>query len=100
MTTVIKTFSGTNVMSTESSEMRISRIQSNRLRLAGVLTLMSLIEWAVTCMGYYVEIPLWLMIANIVCLMFNMPLIWWLMSLWWEQRKRDKEIRKQANYRR
>lgn len=80
---------------TESREMRISRIQSNRLRLIGVLTVMSLVEWAVVCMGYYIDIPVGLMIVNIVCVVFNMPLIWWLVSLWWSQYKREKEIRKQ-----
>ncbi len=97
MTSRVQTFIGS---STESREMRISRVQSYRLRLIGVLTLMSAVEWTVLCMGYYVEIPLWLMIASIVCIFFNMPLIWWLVSLWWEQRKREKMIRKQANERR
>lgn len=90
MTARVKTFIGT-----ESREMRISRVQSARLRLIGVLTFMSLIEFSTICMAYYVEVPLWLMIASIVCVVFNMPLIWWLSSLWWEQRKREKELRRQ-----
>lgn len=92
MTARVKTFIGT---STESREMRISRIQANRLRLIGVLTLMSVVEFAVIYMSYYTEIPLWLLVASVVCVMFNAPLIWWLLSLWWEQRKRENQIRKQ-----
>lgn len=90
MTARVKTFIGT-----ESREMRISRIQSARLRLIGVLTFMSLIEFSTIGMAYYVEIPLWLMIASIICVVLNMPLIWWLCSLWWEQRQHEKELRRQ-----
>ena len=85
---------------TESREKRISRVQSMRLRLAGLLTVFSLIELAVLCMGYYTEVPYWLMVANIVCIFFNFPLIMWLMSVWNEQRKREDAIRKNQERRR
>ena len=93
----VLTFIGT---STETSEMRINRIQANRLRLICVLTFMEVIYLTVICMGYYTPIPLWLMVVNVVCVIFNMPLIWWLGSLWWDQRTRENEIREQVNRRR
>ena len=67
---------------------RISKIQENRLIVAGILSVFSLIYMCVICMAYYVSIPMWLVAINIVCLFFNVPLIWWLMSLYIEQRKK------------
>lgn len=75
---------------------RMQACQSGRLRLMAILTGLSLVEWFIICMSYYVEIPFWLIILNVVCLLFNATLIWWLASLYFERRKREKEIRKQA----
>lgn len=66
---------------------RISRIQENRLIAAGVLTVFSVIYMCVICMALYISIPMWLVTVNIVCLLFNVPLIWWLLSLYIAQRK-------------
>jgi len=79
----------------ESREKRIAGIQRNRLLVMGVLTVMTLIEWSVICMSYYTSVPLWLIVANVFCVLINPFLIWWLGGLWWEQRKRNKEIERQ-----
>ena len=83
-----------------SREKRIEGIQRGRVRTIAVLTLMSLVEWGVVCMSYYVDVPRWLIIVNVACVFFNVPLIWWLGGLWWEQRKREKEIERQYKNRR
>ena len=67
---------------------RIQRIQEARLILIGVLSFFSVIYMSVICFSLYIDIPMWLITLNIVCLFFNMPLIWWLLSLYIEQRKR------------
>lgn len=67
---------------------RIQRIQEARLILIGVLSLSSVIYMSVICFSLYIDIPMWLITLNIVCLLFNVPLIWWLLSLYIEQRKR------------
>ena len=72
---------------------RIQRIQENRLVLSGVLSVFSVIYVCVLCMALYVSIPMWLVMINIACLLFNMPLIWWLMSLYVEQRKRMNNVK-------
>jgi len=79
----------------ESREKRIAGIQRNRLLVIGVLTLMTLIEWSVICMSYYTSVPLWLIVANVFCVLINPFLIWWLCSLWLDVRKRENQIRKQ-----
>ena len=72
---------------------RIQRVQEKRLALSGVLSVSSVIYMSVLCMALYVSIPMWLIAINIVCLFFNMPLIWWLMSLYIEQRKRMNNVK-------
>ena len=72
---------------------RIQRVQEKRLVLSGVLSVFSVIYVCVLCMAYYVSIPMWLVVINIACLFFNMPLIWWLMSLYVEQRKRMNNVK-------
>lgn len=72
---------------------RIQRVQEKRLALSGVLSVSSVIYMSVLCMALYVSIPMWLVVINIVCLFFNMPLIWWLMSLYIEQRKRMNNVK-------
>lgn len=72
---------------------RIQRVQENRLIVIGVLSVFSVIYMSVLCMALYVSIPMWLVVINIVCLFFNMPLIWWLMSLYVEQRKRMNNVK-------
>lgn len=72
---------------------RIQRVQEKRLALSGVLSVFSVIYMSVLCMALYVSIPMWLVVINIVCLFFNMPLIWWLMSLYVEQRKRMNNVK-------
>ena len=72
---------------------RIQRVQEKRLVLSGVLSVFSVIYMSVLCMALYVSIPMWLVVINIVCLFFNMPLIWWLMSLYVEQRKRMNNVK-------
>ena len=72
---------------------RIQRIQENRLVLSGVLSVFSVIYVCVLCMALYVSIPMWLVVINIACLFFNVPLIWWLMSLYVEQRKRMNNVK-------
>lgn len=67
---------------------RIHRIQEARLILIGVLSFFSVIYMSVICFSLYIDIPMWLITLNIVCLLFNAPLIWWLLSLYIEQRKR------------
>lgn len=72
---------------------RIQRVQEKRLALSGVLSVFSVIYMSVLCMALYVSIPMWLVVINIVCLFFNVPLIWWLMSLYVEQRKRMNNVK-------
>lgn len=72
---------------------RTQRVQENRLVLSGVLSVFSVIYVCVLCMAYYVSIPMWLVVINIACLFFNVPLIWWLMSLYIEQRKRMNNVK-------
>ena len=72
---------------------RIQRVQEKRLVLSGVLSVFSVIYMSVLCMALYVSIPMWLVVINIVCLFFNVPLIWWLMSLYVEQRKRMNNVK-------
>lgn len=72
---------------------RIQRVQEKRLALSGVLSVFSVIYMSVLCMALYISIPMWLVVINIVCLFFNMPLIWWLMSLYVEQRKRMNNVK-------
>lgn len=67
---------------------RISKIQENRLIVAGILSVFSVIYFCVLCMALYISIPMWLIAINIACLFFNVPLIWWLLSLYVEQRKK------------
>lgn len=67
---------------------RIQRVQENRLIVIGVLSFFSVIYMSVICFSLYIEIPMWLITLNIVCLFFNVPLIWWLLALYIEQRKR------------
>lgn len=72
---------------------RIQRIQEKRLILSSILSVSSVIYLFVICMAYYVSIPMWLVMINIACLLFNIPLIWWLMSLYIEQRKRMNNVK-------
>lgn len=72
---------------------QIQRVQEKRLVLSGVLSVFSVIYVCVLCMAYYVSIPMWLVVINIACLLFNVPLIWWLMSLYIEQRKRMNNVK-------
>ena len=72
---------------------QIQRVQEKRLALSGVLSVFSVIYMSVLCMALYVSIPMWLVVINIVCLFFNVPLIWWLMSLYIEQRKRMNNVK-------
>ena len=67
---------------------RISRVQENRLIVAGILSVFSVIYFCVLCMALYINIPMWLVVINIACLFINVPLIWWLLSLYVEQRKK------------
>lgn len=67
---------------------RISEVQENRLIVAGVLSVFSVIYFCVLCMALYISIPMWLVVVNIACLFINVPLIWWLLSLYVEQRKK------------
>ena len=72
---------------------RIQRVQEKRLALSGVLSVFSVTYMSVLCMALYVSIPMWLVVINIACLFFNVPLIWWLMSLYIEQRKRMNNVK-------
>ena len=73
---------------------RISEVQENRLIVAGILSVFSVIYFCVLCMALYISIPMWLVVVNIACLFINMPLIWWLLSLYVEQRKKiNKSIK-------
>lgn len=81
---------------TESREKRVARVQRWRMQLTLVLTLMSLVELTVVCMGYYTEVPFWLCLLCIICVFCNLPLILWLGSLWLDSRKREERIRKQS----
>lgn len=72
---------------------QIQRVQEKRLILSGILSVFSVIYVCVLCMAYYVSIPMWLVVINIACLFFNVPLIWWLMSLYIEQRKRMNNVK-------
>lgn len=72
---------------------QIQRVQEKRLIVSGILSVFSVIYVCVLCMGYYVSIPMWLVVINIACLFFNVPLIWWLMSLYIEQRKRMNNVK-------
>lgn len=67
---------------------RISRVQENRLIVAGILSVFSVIYFCLLSMALYINIPMWLIAINIACLFINVPLIWWLLSLYVEQRKR------------
>ena len=67
---------------------RISRIQENRLIVAGILSVCSVIYLFVICMAYYVTVPMWLFGINLLCLFINIPLIWWVLTFYVEQRKR------------
>jgi hypothetical protein len=67
---------------------RISEVQENRLIVAGILSVFSVIYFCVLCMALYISIPMWLVVVNIACLFINVPLIWWLLSLYVEQRKK------------
>jgi hypothetical protein len=72
---------------------QIQRVQEKRLIVSGILSVFSVIYVCVLCMAYYVSIPMWLVVINIACLFFNVPLIWWLMSLYIEQRKRMNNVK-------
>ena len=72
---------------------RIQRVQENRVIGIGVLSVFSVIYVCALCMAYYVSIPMWLVVINIARLFFNVPLIWWLMSLYIEQRKRMNNVK-------
>ena len=72
---------------------QIQRVQEDRLIVIGVLSVFSVIYMSVLCMALYVSIPMWLIAINIVCLFFNVPLIWWLMSLYVERRKRMNNVK-------
>lgn len=73
---------------------RISEVQENRLIVAGILSVFSVIYFCVLCMALYISIPMWLVVVNIACLFINVPLIWWLLSLYVEQRKKiNKSIK-------
>lgn len=67
---------------------RISEVQENRLIVSGILSVFSVIYFCVLCMALYISIPMWLVVVNIACLFINLPLIWWLLSLYVEQRKK------------
>ena len=67
---------------------RISEVQENRLIVAGILSVFSVIYFCVLCMALYISIPMWLVVVNIACLFINVPLVWRLLSLYVEQRKR------------
>ena len=67
---------------------RISEVQENRLIVAGILSVFSVIYFCVLCRALYISIPMWLVVVNIACLFINVPLIWWLLSLYVEQRKK------------
>ena len=72
---------------------QIQRVQEKRLIVSGILSVFSVIYVCVLCMAYYVSIPMWLVVINIACLFFNIPLTWWLMSLYIEQRKRMNNVK-------
>ena len=78
-----------------SRERKVATMQRKRVTTIAVLIFMTLIEWATICMSYYTFIPFWWLITNVICVMFNVPLIWWLCSLWLDVRKRENQIRKQ-----
>lgn len=94
------TYSHPYILTEESRERRVARVQRIRMQLVVVLTLMSLIELAVLCMGYYTEVPFWLVVLCIVCVLLNLPLILWLCSMWQDSRKREERIKKQMINRR
>lgn len=94
------TYSHPYILTEESRERRVARVQRIRMQLVVVLTLMSLIELAVLCMGYYTEVPFWLVVLCIVCVLLNLPLILWLGSMWQDSRKREERIKKQMINRR
>ena len=94
------TYSHPYILTEESRELRVARVQRIRMQLVVVLTLMSLIELAVLCMGYYTEVPFWLVVLCIVCVFLNLPLILWLGSMWLDSRKREERIKKQMINRR
>ena len=69
-------------------------VQENRLIVSGILSVFSVIYMCVISMALYISIPMWLVVVNIACLFINMPLIWWLLSLYVEQRKKiNKSIK-------
>lgn len=72
---------------------QIQRVQEKRLIVSGILSVFSVIYVCVLCMAIYVSIPMWLVVINIACLFFNVPLIWWIMSLYIEQRKRMNNVK-------
>lgn len=75
---------------------RMADRQEGRLRLIVVLTLFSFFEWFIICMSYYCEIPFWLIIVSVICVLLNGILIYWLGTLYFEVKKREKERRKKA----
>lgn len=75
---------------------RMADRQEGRLKLIITLTVFSSFECFIICMSYYCEIPIWLIIASAICVLLNGILIYWLGMLYFEERKREKERRKQA----
>lgn len=74
-----------------SRSQSVTNVQAWRKNLIIVLTMMSMVEMSAVCAGYYWPMPYWLMVANIVCVMFNFPLILWLATLYFERRAREKK---------
>lgn len=69
---------------------RIQRIQEARLIVVGVLSFFSAIYMTVICFSSYIDIPMWILALNVIFLMLNAPLIWWLLALYIETKKNNK----------
>lgn len=80
-----------------SREKRVATRQANRVKTIAVLIILSLIEGAAIKMGSFAE---WLSFTGAVCIFINVILISRLLRLWYIEYRREREIEKQANYRR
>lgn len=56
---------------------------------------MTLIEFAVVLAAYYIPFPTWLVVVTLACILCNVPIIYWLGALYFEDRK-SKFVEKQS----
>lgn len=69
---------------------KIQRIQEKRLIVMAILSVITVVEFSVIILSYYVTVPMWLIVINIVCILCNVPFICLVLELYVHQRKRDK----------